>query len=117
MNDEDLDQRVGGATLTGRRKRANPSKAPRLLKRFEGPDFDVVLRGAPALSDMFPEPRPDYAGCKKIAGAESKAQDDWEESLAARVRAGEVSIETAIQAVSCYAAKVARTQWVREARQ
>jgi hypothetical protein len=111
MNERDLSraQFIGGAAMSTRKRKP---KAPPLVERFQGPKMGEVLDTAPALIE-FETPCRDTSTQYAMDDQESQAGHAWRVSVADRVRAGEVSIEAALDAVHCYSSKVALHQWIR----
>jgi hypothetical protein len=126
MNERDL---IGNASMSSRKRKP---KAPPLMEEFYGPSFKETLQSAPVLCDvrarfvsapeLLTEPeRGDLGLPKRLSFEESaqldkeenKRQRDWEKSLAARVRAGALSIETAISTASHYGERLGLHQWSR----
>jgi hypothetical protein len=109
MNERDLPKMIDCASVS--RKRAQ-SKVPQLVELFQGPKFTELLDAAPALQQT-PFPRPDLETLRAMDQQETEAYDAWRTLLAQRVRAGEISIEAAIDAVHCYSCRMAAFQRLR----
>jgi hypothetical protein len=96
---------------------ARKPKARKLCADGEGPTWENLLKTAPALPVYSPAPpEPPDGDWYPLESAEHKEQMAWEMQLAARVRAGEISVEAALSAVSLHAASRARATWIRSSR-
>jgi hypothetical protein len=95
--------RIGNADVSRKRKAAP-------VERFDGPNIDELIATAPAIPPQ-PEPRTlTFEELCKLDDAQDDQMRAWELSIAARVRAGEVSIERALVAVRLYGGTVTRYQ-------